>query len=332
VVSVSLRQLLEAGVHFGHQTGRWNPKMRPFIFGKRNGIYIIDLQQTQRRWNEALEFLERESAQGGKVLFVGTKRQAQNIVAEEADRCGQFYVNHRWLGGLLTNYQTIAKSIDRYQEIEAMLEDGRAELLTKKERLRMDRERFKLERNLIGIRNMGGLPDVLFVVDIRRERIAVNEAVKLGIPVVAVVDTNCDPDGIDFMIPGNDDAIRSIRLFCRAAADAVMSGQSTYEQLLADKASEAEAKKQAAEDAKAAEAAGVAAAAAAPAPEPVAEEAAAPEPAEETAEAAPAEEASEESAEAAPADDAEPAEADAEPEAADETADEETAKDGGEEE
>lgn len=330
MVSVSLRELLEAGVHFGHQTGRWNPKMRPFIFGKRNGIYIIDLQQTQRRWNEALEFLERESAQGGKVLFVGTKRQAQNIVAEEADRCGQYYVNHRWLGGLLTNYQTIAKSIDRYQEIEAMLEDGRAELLTKKERLRMDRERFKLERNLIGIRDMGGLPDVLFVVDIRRERIAVNEAVKLGIPVVAVVDTNCDPDGIDFMIPGNDDAIRSIRLFCRAAADAVMSGQATYEQLLADKASEAEAKKQAAADAEAA----AVAAAAAPAPEPVAEEAAAPEPAEEaseeSAEAAPAEEAPEDSAEAAPAEEAETA--DAEPDAADDAADEETAKDGGEEE
>lgn len=245
MVSVSLRDLLEAGVHFGHQTGRWNPKMRPFIFGKRNGIYIIDLQQTRARWQEALEFLEQEAAQGGKVLFVGTKRQAQNIVSEEAERCGQYYVNHRWLGGLLTNYQTISKSIDRYKDLEAMAEDGRSALFTKKEALRMERERFKLQRNLVGIKDMGGLPDVVFVVDIRRERIAVDEALRLGIPVVGVCDTNCDPDGIDFVIPGNDDAIRSIRLFCGAAADAVNAGAATYGAMMEEKALALEAKKQA---------------------------------------------------------------------------------------
>ncbi len=254
MVSVSLRDLLEAGVHFGHQTGRWNPKMRPFIFGKRNGIYIIDLQQTRARWQEALEFLEQEAAQGGKVLFVGTKRQAQNIVAEEAERCGQYYVNHRWLGGLLTNYQTISKSIDRYKDLEAMVDDGRATLFTKKEALRMERERFKLQRNLIGIKDMGGLPDVVFVVDIRRERIAVDEALKLGIPVVAVCDTNCDPDGIDFIIPGNDDAIRSIRLFCGAAADAVIAGAATYGAMVEEKALALEAKKKAEADEQAASA------------------------------------------------------------------------------
>ena len=261
MVSVSLRDLLEAGVHFGHQTGRWNPKMRPFIFGKRNGIYIIDLQQTRARWQEALEFLEQEAAQGGKVLFVGTKRQAQNIVAEEAERCGQYYVNHRWLGGLLTNYQTISKSIDRYKDLEAMAEDGRSTLFTKKEALRMERERFKLQRNLVGIKDMGGLPDVVFVVDIRRERIAVDEALKLGIPVVGVCDTNCDPDGIDFIIPGNDDAIRSIRLFCGAAADAVNAGAATYGAMVEEKALALEAKKQA----EAAETAAKASKAAAPA-------------------------------------------------------------------
>jgi len=247
VVSVSLRDLLEAGVHFGHQTGRWNPKMRQFIFGKRNGIYIIDLQQTRTRWNEALEFLEQEAAQGGKVLFVGTKRQAQNIVAEEAERCEQYYVNHRWLGGLLTNFQTVSKSVDRFKDLEAMAEDGRAQLLTKKEVLKLERERFKLQRNLIGIRDMAGLPDVVFVVDIRHERIAVDEALKLGIPVVAVCDTNCDPDGIDYVIPGNDDAIRSIRLFCAAAADAILSGGATYDEMVESKALAAAAKKEEAE-------------------------------------------------------------------------------------
>ena len=232
MVGVSLRQLLEAGVHFGHQTGRWNPKMKPFIFGKKNGIYIIDLQKTQAAWKDALSFLEQEAAQGGKVLFVGTKRQAQEIIAEEATRCGQYYVNHRWLGGLLTNYQTIRKSIDRYKDLEAMAEDGRFDLLPKKEVLKLKRELFKLDRNLVGIKHMGGLPDVVFVMDIRRERIAVDEALKLGIPVVAIVDTNCDPDGIDFVVPGNDDALRAIRLFCGAASNALLAGRGTYEATL----------------------------------------------------------------------------------------------------
>lgn len=249
MVTTTLRQLLEAGVHFGHQTGRWNPKMKPFIFAKRNGIYIIDLQRTRSAWQDALQFLEQEAAQGGKVLFVGTKRQAQNIIAEEAERCGQYYVNYRWLGGLLTNWQTISKSIDRYRDLEAMTEDGRAELLPKKEVLQLKREMFKLERNLKGIRDMGGLPDVVFVIDIRRERIAVDEALKLGIPVVAIVDTNCDPEGIDYVVPGNDDAIRSIRLFCSAAADAIGAGHHTYSERVAEaereRAEKAAAKKKA---------------------------------------------------------------------------------------
>ncbi len=252
MVGVSLRQLLEAGVHFGHQTGRWNPKMKPFIFGKKNGIYIIDLQKTQAAWKDALSFLEQEAAQGGKVLFVGTKRQAQETIAEEATRCGQYYVNHRWLGGLLTNYQTIRKSIERYKDLEAMAEDGRFDLLPKKEVLKLKRELFKLDRNLVGIKHMGGLPDVVFVMDIRRERIAVDEALKLGIPVVAIVDTNCDPDGIDFVVPGNDDALRAIRLYCWAAANALLAGRGTYdasieeaarERAEADQAKQAEADK-----------------------------------------------------------------------------------------
>ena len=234
MVSVTLRELLEAGVHFGHQAGRWNPKMKPFIFAKRNGIYIIDLQRTKQAWQEALAFLQEEAAQGGKVLFVGTKRQARDIVAEEARRCGQYYINHRWLGGLLTNYQTISRSIERYRELEAMEQDGRFDLLPKKEVLKLRRELFKLQRNLEGIKEMGGLPDVVFVIDVKRERIAVDEALRLRIPVVAVVDTNCDPEGIDFVVPGNDDAIRAIRLFCRAAADAILAGRATYEQRVDD--------------------------------------------------------------------------------------------------
>jgi len=242
VASVTLRELLEAGVHFGHQTGRWNPKMKPYIFAKKNGVYIIDLQKTQAAWRGALNFLEEEAAQGGKVLFVGTKRQAQGIIAEEAVRCDQYYANHRWLGGLLTNFETISKSLNRYRELEAMSTDGRFELLPKKEVLSLRREMEKLERNLQGIKDLGGLPDVVFIIDIKRERIAVDEALKLGIPVVAVVDTNCDPDGIDFVVPGNDDAIRSIRLFCSLAADAILAGRATYESRVAD-AEEAEAPK-----------------------------------------------------------------------------------------
>ena len=230
MVSVSLRELLEAGVHFGHQTGRWNPKMKPYIVAKKNGIYIIDLQKTRHAWSEALQYVEEQAAQGGKILFVGTKRQARDIVAEEAQRAGQYYVNHRWLGGLLTNYATISRSIQRYRDLEAMAEDGRFELLPKKEVLKLNRELFKLKRNLIGIVDMNGLPDVVFVIDIRRERIAVDEALRLRIPVVAVVDTNCDPDRIDYVVPGNDDAIRSIRLFCSLAADAALSGGATYQE------------------------------------------------------------------------------------------------------
>ena len=229
MVSVSLRELLEAGVHFGHQTGRWNPKMKPYICAARNGIYIIDLQKTRTAWRRALDFLEELAAHNGKILFVGTKRQAADILAEQALRCGQFYVNHRWLGGLLTNYQTISRSIARYVELETMEEDGRFDLLPKKEVLSLRRELFKLKRNLIGIKTMGGLPDAVFVVDVKRERIAVAEAIKLGIPVVGVVDTNCDPDGIDYVIPGNDDAIRAIRLFCRLSSDAIVAGNAAQQ-------------------------------------------------------------------------------------------------------
>ena len=294
-----MKELLEAGVHFGHQTRRWNPKMKPYIFAKRNGIYIIDLQKTQSAWQKALQFLEEEAAQGGKVLFVGTKRQAQEIIAEVALRCGASFVNHRWLGGLLTNFQTISKSLDRYRELEAMSNDGRFELLTKKEVLGLRREMDKLERNLAGNKDMGGLPEVVFVIDIRRERIAVDEALKLGIPIVAVVDTNCDPDGIDYLVPGNDDALRSIRLFCSVAADAVLAGRATFDAVKTDKDGSGEQPAEAAASDESSEEE------ATPAPaeaEPTEEVASADADAEEVAEAA-----SEEAAEApeAPAEDAE---------------------------
>src|SRR5689334_20385174 len=220
-----MKQLLEAGVHFGHQTRRWNPKMQPFIFMDRNGIHIIDLQQTVTRLNEAYKFVEQLTADGGTILFVGTKRQAQEAVAEEAKRCGMYYINQRWLGGLLTNHVTIQKSILRLKELEAMSTDGRYEMLTKKEVSKLERERKHLELNLAGIKNMPGLPDVLFVIDSNMEEIAVSEARKLGIPVVAVVDTNCDPHVVSFPIPGNDDALRAIRLFTSKIADSVVEGQ-----------------------------------------------------------------------------------------------------------
>jgi small subunit ribosomal protein S2 len=228
LVDVSMKELLEAGVHFGHQTRRWNPKMKPYIFGKRNGIYIIDLQKTVRLLAEALEFVEWLGRQGRRLLFVGTKRQAQDAIVEEAERCGQFYVTHRWLGGTLTNFVTIRASIDRLEEMERRLEDPES-LLTKKERLRMERERTKIRRNLEGVRNMQQLPDALFVVDPKKEHIAVAEANKLGIPVVAIVDTNCDPELIDYVMPGNDDAIRSIRLFSSKVAEAYRSGSGEME-------------------------------------------------------------------------------------------------------
>ena len=227
--TISMKEFLEAGVHFGHQTRRWNPKMKEYIYGERNGIYIIDLQKTLKLFKEAAKFVSDLSAEGKTLLFVGTKRQAQEAIAEEATRCGMYYVNHRWLGGLLTNYSTIQKSIQRLKDLEEMSRDGRYELLPKKEVLRLERERQHLEYNLAGIKEMSGLPDALFVIDSNNEHIAVKEAHKLGIPVVAIVDTNCDPDLVDYVIPGNDDALRSIRLFTSRIADAVLEGRQAAE-------------------------------------------------------------------------------------------------------
>jgi small subunit ribosomal protein S2 len=234
LVDVSMKELLEAGVHFGHQTRRWNPKMKPYIFGKRNGIYIIDLQKTQKLFGEVSNFVQQLAGEGKRILFVGTKRQAQEAIAEEARRCGEFYVTNRWLGGTLTNFVTLRASIERLKEIEARLGDEHSQL-TKKERLRLDRERERMAKNLEGIRDMEGLPDALFVVDPKKEYIAVAEANKLGIPVIAIVDTNCDPELIDYLIPGNDDAIRAIRLFAARVADAYLSGSGRLdEQLMID--------------------------------------------------------------------------------------------------
>lgn len=227
MATVTMKELLEAGVHFGHQVRRWNPKMKEYIFGERNGIYIIDLQKTQKLFRDSLAYVQESLTQrpNQKVLFVGTKRQAQDAIREEAERCGQYYVNNRWLGGLLTNYQTVQKSIKKLKDIEAMREDGRFEMLTKKERLKLDREHEGLMKNLAGIKDMGGIPDMLFIIDVRKEDIAVKEANRLGIPIVAVVDTNCSPEGIDHVIPGNDDALRAIRLFASRIADAILEGK-----------------------------------------------------------------------------------------------------------
>lgn len=222
--NVTMKELLEAGVHFGHQTKRWNPKMKPYIFGARNGIYIIDLQKTVRLFKNAYSFV-RECAQAGEtILFVGTKKQAQDAIGEEATRCGMFYVNQRWLGGMLTNFATVKQSIDRLKRLDAMFADGSVEVYTKKEALQLEKERQKLEKILGGIKGMGKVPGALFVVDPKNETIAISEAKKLGIPVVAVVDTNCDPDPIDYVIPGNDDAIRAIRLLTSKMADAILEG------------------------------------------------------------------------------------------------------------
>jgi len=221
-----MKELLEAGVHFGHQVRRWNPKMKEYIFGERNGIYIIDLQKTQRMFREAIGFVTNLIAEdkGRTVLFVGTKRQAQDAIREESEKCGQYYVNQRWLGGLLTNFQTVQKSIKRLKDLEAMETDGRYEKLTKKERIKLDRERESLNKNLSGIKHMNRLPDVVFIIDVKKEEIAVAEANRLGIPIVAVVDTNCSPEGIDYVIPGNDDALRAVRLFASRIADAIVEG------------------------------------------------------------------------------------------------------------
>ncbi len=222
-----MKEMLEAGVHFGHQTRRWNPKMRSYIFGRRNGIYIIDIQQTLLRFREAADYVEHMARMGRRLLFVGTKRQAQQAIEEEARRCGQFYVTHRWLGGTLTNFVTIRASVERLHDTEKKLADEES-LLTKKELLRLNREREKMVRNLDGIRSMERLPDALFVVDPRREHIAIAEANKLNIPVVAIVDTNCDPELVDHVIPGNDDAIRTIRLFAGRIADSYIEGAAAW--------------------------------------------------------------------------------------------------------
>ena len=223
---ITMKEMLEAGLHFGHQTRRWNPKMKPYIFGARNKIYIINLDKTLPLFNKAYNFVADQVAKGGSVLFVGTKMQAQDIVKEEAERCGMYFINHRWLGGMLTNFQTIKNSVDRLKSIESMKEDGTIHRYKKKEALLMEKEQVKLERTLGGIKTMKNLPSVIFVIDPKREDIAVTEANRLGIPVVAMADTNCDPDGLDYPIPGNDDAIRSIRLITSKMADAVVAGRS----------------------------------------------------------------------------------------------------------
>jgi small subunit ribosomal protein S2 len=226
-----MKELLEAGVHFGHQTKRWNPRMKEYIFGERNGIYIIDLQKTLKMFKEASKFVQDLAADGRIVLFVGTKRQAQDAIAEEAQKCGMFYINQRWLGGLLTNWVTVQKSVKRLKELDDMATDGRYELLPKKEVIKLERERKHLQANLAGIKNMTRLPDAIFVIDSNKEQIAVREARKLGIPVVAVVDTNCDPSEVDYVIPGNDDALRAIRLFTSKISESIAEGA----QLISDK-------------------------------------------------------------------------------------------------
>lgn len=229
---VTMKELLEAGVHFGHQTRRWNPKMKPYIFGSRNGIHIIDLQKTVQLMDVAYEFIRDTVAEGKTVLFVGTKKQAQEAIYEEATRCGMFYVNHRWLGGTLTNFHTIRKSIEKLKRLERLEESPEFKGLTKKELIKLMKKREKLRRNLGGIRDMEELPGAIFIVDPKREEIAVREARKVGIPIVAIVDTNCDPDLIDYVIPGNDDAIRAVRLFSSKIADAVLEGKRLQEERL----------------------------------------------------------------------------------------------------
>src|SRR6187455_2139486 len=232
-----MKDLLEAGVHFGHQTKRWNPKMKEFIFGERNGIYILDLNKTVKKFRDAEEFVTNLAADGRTLLFVGTKRQAQDVIAEESQRCGMFFINQRWLGGLLTNFATIQRSLGRLRDLEAMVTpgtDGRFETLSKKEIARAEKEKRKLLKNLEGIRPMTKLPDAIFVVDTRKEKIAVDEARKLKIPVIGIVDTNCDPDEVDYVIPGNDDALRSIRLFASKIADAVSAGRGMRESRIAE--------------------------------------------------------------------------------------------------
>lgn len=274
---VSMKQMLETGVHFGHQTRRWNPKMRPYIFGARNGIHIIDLQQTVKLFRVAYDKVVDAVSKGGKVLFIGTKRQAQEAVAAEAGRAGQFYVTNRWMGGTLTNFVTIQKSVDRLKKLEAMFADGSINRYQKKEILLLEREMNKLEQTLGGIKNMDRLPQLAFVIDPNREDIAIKECRKLGIPIVAVTDTNCDPDVIDYIIPGNDDAIRAIKLFVAAFSEACLEGEAMSKDHKADAANAEEAMQKAA------------AAESAPAPAPAAESSPAPEAAAPAQQAAPAE-------------------------------------------
>jgi small subunit ribosomal protein S2 len=239
-VEITMKELLEAGVHFGHQTRRWNPKMKEYIFGERNGIHIVDLQKTLKMFREAAKYVSEMAALGKNVLFVGTKRQAQEAVAEEAQRCNMFYVNHRWLGGTLTNWATLQKSVKRLKELKAMTEDGRMAVLSKKEAARLEREKKHLNQNLAGVESMATIPDLMFVIDSNAEEIAVKEARRMGVPVVAIVDTNSDPDVVDWVIPGNDDALRAIRLFTSKISDAVLEGRSVLErsQIAEAKASE----------------------------------------------------------------------------------------------
>jgi small subunit ribosomal protein S2 len=240
---VSMKELLEAGVHFGHQTRRWNPKMKPYIFGARNGIYIVDLQQTLEMFKKAYDFIEDVAASGKTILFVGTKRQAREVIYEEANRAEMYYVQNRWLGGMLTNFKTIKNSVERLKYLHEIENDGRIELFPNKEKIKLSKEKIKLDDNIGGIQNMKGLPGALFVIDPKNETIAVKEAKKLGIPVVALVDTNCDPDDIDFVIPGNDDAIRSISLIASKMADACIEGRAKYEEKAQAENDKGEAKK-----------------------------------------------------------------------------------------
>ncbi|MBL8463347.1 MAG: 30S ribosomal protein S2 [Thauera sp.] len=233
-MSVTMRQMLEAGVHFGHQTRFWNPRMAPYIFGQRNKIHIVNLEKTMVKYNEAIEFVRKLAANRGNIMFVSTKRQAREIIAEEAQRAGMPYVDERWLGGMLTNFKTVKQSIKRLKEVEAMMEDGSIERLSKREALTVRRELEKLQKSIGGIKDMGGLPDALFVIDVGYHKIAITEAQKLGIPVVAVVDTNHSPEGVDYLIPGNDDSSRAIRLYARGVADAVLQGRSQVLQEIVD--------------------------------------------------------------------------------------------------
>ncbi len=236
---VTMKELLESGVHFGHQVKRWNPKMKKYIFGERNGIHIVDLQKTLKGVEEAYNFVRNMASKGAPVLFVGTKKQAQDSVAEEAQRAGAFYVNNRWLGGMLTNFSTVRKSIERLKKIETMKEDGTYNVLTKKEVSQLEKEREKLEKNLSGIKDMTNLPGTLFVIDPKKEKIAVAEARRLSIPVVAVVDSNCDPDDADYVIPGNDDAIRAIKLLASKMADAVLEGKGALQKIMEEETEKA---------------------------------------------------------------------------------------------